>query len=134
MVEKRCRYCSRHAIGVVSYSPMQCGLLTGKMTRERRASLPREDWRLKDRHFTEPAFSATLELVEGLREIASAAGRTPAQLAVAWVLRRPELTSAIVGARNPGQIEEAAGAADWDLNPEEIDRIDLLLQKRESRL
>jgi aryl-alcohol dehydrogenase-like predicted oxidoreductase len=126
-------YCAGHDIGIVAYSPMQCGLLTGKMTRERVADFPRDDFRRKDRHFREPALSATLEMVEGLQEIAAGSGRTAAQLAIAWVLRRPEVTSAIIGTRNSRQIEETAPAADGGLDWAEINAVEELIVKRMSR-
>jgi aryl-alcohol dehydrogenase-like predicted oxidoreductase len=127
-------YCADHGIGVVAYSPMQCGLLTGKMTRERVKRMPGDDFRRKNPHFSEPALGATLDLVEGLRDIAAAAGRSVAQLAIAWVLRRPEVTSAIVGARSPVQIDETAGAAGWTLDAGEIAAVEALLETRRQRL
>lgn len=128
-------YCAANDIGLVVYSPMQTGLLTGKYTEERIASLPDEDWR-KDRnpHFQEPALSANLALVEKLRPIAERNGRTLAQLAIAWVLRRPEVTAAIVGSRRPSQIEGTAPAGDWTLSAEDIAEIDALLTEREQTL
>jgi aryl-alcohol dehydrogenase-like predicted oxidoreductase len=128
-------YCAANDIGLVVYSPMQTGLLTGKYTEERIASLPNEDWR-KDRnsHFQEPALSANLALVEKLRPIAERNGRTLAQLAIAWVLRRPEVTAAIVGSRRPSQIEGTAPAGDWTLSAEDIAEIDALLTEREQAL
>jgi aryl-alcohol dehydrogenase-like predicted oxidoreductase len=124
-------YCATNDIGVVVYSPMQAGLLTGKFTKERVASLPDEDWRKQSSHFQEPELSANLSLVEKLRPIAERNGRTVAQLAVAWVLRRPEVTAAIVGARRPSQIEETAPAGGWTLSVEDIAEIDALLAERE---
>lgn len=128
-------YCAANDIGLVVYSPMQTGLLTGKYTEERIAGLPNEDWR-KDRnpHFQQPALSANLALVEKLRPIAERNGRTLAQLAIAWVLRRPEVTAAIVGSRRPSQIEGTAPAGDWTLSAEDIAEIDALLTEREQTL
>jgi aryl-alcohol dehydrogenase-like predicted oxidoreductase len=120
-------YCAANEIGVVSYSPMQKGLLTGKVTREWVAGLPENDHRSRDAMFHEPNLSANLALVDGLRPIAERNGKTLAQLAIAWVLRRPEVTSAIVGARRPSQIEETVGAGDWNLSPADIKDIDALL-------
>jgi aryl-alcohol dehydrogenase-like predicted oxidoreductase len=120
-------YCAEHDIGVVAYSPMQAGLLTGKYTRERIALLAEGDWRRRDHHFREPELSANLDLVEALRPIAARNGRSLAQLSVAWVLRRPELTAAIVGARRPSQIDETAQAGDWDISAEDLAEIDTLL-------
>jgi len=124
-------YCSAKNIGVVTYSPMQKGLLTGKFTRERVKNLPEDDHRRRDPRFQEPELSANLKLVENLRSIAEKSGRTVAQLAIAWILRRPEVTAAIVGARRPSQIEETVVAGDWMLSKEDIAGIDVLLEKRE---
>lgn len=129
--EELLAYCAANKIGVVVYSPMQAGLLTGKMTRERIANMPADDWRARNELFQEPQLSANLELVEALRPIAARQGCTVAQLAIAWVLRRPEVTAAIVGARHPAQIEETAPAGDWRLSAEEVAQIDALLAKRD---
>jgi aryl-alcohol dehydrogenase-like predicted oxidoreductase len=123
-------YCAAQRIGVVAYSPMQKGLLTGKITRDRVRQLPPDDHRRRDSEFQEPLLSANLQLVEDLQSLASKHGRTVAQLAIAWVLRRPEVTSAIVGARHPSQVEEIVGAADWTLPQREIDIISDLIRKR----
>jgi aryl-alcohol dehydrogenase-like predicted oxidoreductase len=124
-------YCAANDIGVIAYSPMQAGLLTGKYTRERIASLSDNDWRKqKNPDFREPALSANLKLIEGLRPIAGRNGKTLAQLSIAWVLRRPEVTAAIVGSRRPSQIEETAGAGDWVLTEEDIAEIDALLMAK----
>ena len=101
-------YCAMHGIGVICYSPLQCGLLTGKMTRERIAELPKDDHRVYDKNFKEPKLTENLKQAEALMAKADALGVTPAQLAIAWTLRRPEVTAAIVGARRPEQIEETA--------------------------
>lgn len=124
-------FCAANNIGVVAYSPMQTGMLTGKYTRELVDQLPADDWRKEfNPHFKEPALSANLKLVDGLRPIAERNGKTVAQLAIAWVLRRPELTSAIVGARRPAQLEETVAAGDWVLSPEDLAEIDTLLAER----
>ena len=78
--------------------------------------------------------SANLELVEGLRTVAEKRGKTVAQLAIAWVLRRPEVTAAIVGARHPYQIEETIAAGDWVLSGEDIAAVEVLLDKRRKAL
>lgn len=124
-------YCSENNIGVIVYSPMQKGLLTGKFTRERVQNLPEDDHRRRDPRFQEPELSTNLKLVEELRLLAEKSGRTVAQLAIVWVLRRPEVTAAIVGARRPSQIEETVVAGDWTLSKEQIAAIDLLLEKRQ---
>lgn len=127
-------YCTQHGLGMIVYSPMQRGLLTGKFSHERLAALAPDDHRRRAPDFQEPQFTATLELVERLKEIAARNGRTVAQLAVSWVLRRPEVTAAIVGARQPGQIAETAPAADWNLSQEDIEEIETLLAERERLL
>jgi aryl-alcohol dehydrogenase-like predicted oxidoreductase len=127
-------YCGKNDIGVVPYSPMQRGLLTGKFTKERVAALDKRDHRLREPYFQEPQLSINLEFVDRLRSIADKRGKTLAQLSIAWVLRIPEVTAAIVGARRPSQIEETAGAADWELDDEEIKKIDALLEERERRI
>jgi len=127
-------YCAAHNMGVVVYSPMQRGLLTGKFSHERLAALARDDHRLRMPEFKDPQFSATLETVEGLKKIAKRNGRTCAQLAVSWVLRRSEVTAAIVGARRPGQIKETVQASQWDLSGADMDEIERLLAERERKL
>ena len=122
-------YCKQHNIGVIAYSPMASGLLTGKMTRERIAALPADDWRKeKNKHYQEPLLTRNLNLVEILKRIAAAHGRTPGEAAIAWVLRHPAVTGAIVGARKPGQLKELVGAADWRLTAGEADEIDKFLK------
>lgn len=127
-------YCSENNIGVVAYSPMQRGLLTGKFSRERFDALASDDHRRKSPDFLEPQFAATLQFVDELRPIAERNGRTLAQLAVSWVLRRPEVTAAIVGARRPQQITETAPASDWNLSEEDIEAIEKLLAERQAKI
>lgn len=128
-------YCNENRIGVVAYSPMASGLLTGKYTRETLNSIAPDDWRWKySEHFREPALTANFALVEKLAEIAKRYNRNPSQLALAWVLRRPELTAAIVGARRPSQIEQTAPASDWQLPSEVVNEIDNLLEERERQI
>ncbi len=123
-------YCAENQIGVIAYSPMQKGLLTGAITRERMAAMPESDHRRRDAMFQEPQLSVNLDLVEGLERIAARKGMTVAQLAIAWVLRRPEVTAAIVGGRKPDQIEETVKAADFNLTQDEAAEIEALLQER----
>jgi aryl-alcohol dehydrogenase-like predicted oxidoreductase len=113
-------FCAQQQIGVIVYSPMASGLLTGKMTRERIERLPEDDWRKHDSRFQEPQLSQTLEIAARLREIGQRYGRSPAEVAIAWTLRRPEVTAAIVGARRPEQVEGIMGAADFRLSGDEI--------------
>src|SRR5438093_3999666 len=117
-------YCLREGIGVIVYSPMASGLLTGAMTRERAAKLPKDDWRSSHPDFQEPRLSRTLELVEKLREIGNRHGRSPGEVAIAWALRNPAVTGAIVGARNAKQVEGNIGAADLRLTDDDIAEIE----------
>jgi aryl-alcohol dehydrogenase-like predicted oxidoreductase len=122
-------YCQAHNVGVVVYSPMQSGLLTGAWTKERLAALPADDWRReKNKHFQEPLFSRNLRLVELLKAIGGRHGRTPGEVAIAWTLRHPAVTGAIVGARKPGQLKELIGAAEWRLTPGEVEEIETFLR------
>lgn len=128
-------YCAEQQIGVIAYSPMASGLLTGKYTRANVDSIAPDDWRRKfSEHFREPALTSNLALVEKLEEIARRFGRNPGELAVAWVLRRPEVTAAIVGARRPSQIEQTVSASDWSLPADVVDEIESLLAVREVQL
>lgn len=127
-------YCAENQIGVVCYSPMGKGLLTGKFSRERAAALPESDHRSRDPMFSGRNLEANLQLVEGLQQVAARHGRTVAQLAIAWTLRRPEVTSAIVGGRRPDQIEQTVAAADWTLGTNDLAEIDRLLEERRTRL
>lgn len=122
-------YCAANRVGVVAYSPMKAGLLTGKYTRKRVADLPENDWRRGSDQFKEPRLSANLNLIDKLKPIAERNGITLSQLAIAWVLRRPEVTSAIVGARRPRQIEETVEAGDVTLSQQDVEEIDVLLAK-----
>jgi aryl-alcohol dehydrogenase-like predicted oxidoreductase len=99
---------------------MQSGLLTGAMTRERIAKLPDSDWRSRDPEFLEPKLSKNLALVERLRTVGQRYGRPPSQVAVAWVLRNPAVTAAIVGARSPQQVEQNVGAADLEMTDQDV--------------
>ncbi|MFI5275973.1 MAG: aldo/keto reductase [Ktedonobacterales bacterium] len=116
-------FCQRHHIGVLAYSPMASGLLSGKMTRARVAALPRDDWRSHSAQFAEPQLSRSLYLVETLRDIGARHGRTAGEVAIAWTLRRPEVTGAIVGARRPEQLDGVIGAGAFRLSAEEIDEV-----------
>jgi len=127
-------WCKRHNIGIVGYSPMFKGLLTGAFTRERSATLPATDHRSRDPHFQEPELSINLRLVEGLSAIAARNGKTTQELAIAWTLRNPEVTAAIVGARRPEQLDDFTNAADWTLSPDDINDVEKLLVEREEAL
>jgi len=122
-------YCKANGVGVISYSPMGNGLLTGAWNKERHASLPADDWRkTKNKYFQEPQFSRNLRLAEVLQGIARRNGRTAGEAAIAWVLRNPAVTGAIVGARKPGQLQELVGAGDWRLTDAEVGEIDAFVK------
>ena len=127
-------YCAENKIGVVVYSPMCRGLLTGKFSQERLAGLPLDDHRRRNPDFHDPQFTATLQLVDQLRPIAERNGKTLAQLAISWVLRRSEVTAAIVGARRPDQIAETSAASDLELTAEDIGEIEQLLAERQKKI
>jgi len=117
-------YCQSEGIGVIVYSPMASGLLTGAMTRERVAGLPASDWRSRDIEFHEPRLSQNLAFVERLREVGERRARPPGQVAISWTLQNPAVTGAIVGARNAKQVEGNVGAAGLQLSAEEIAEIE----------
>ena len=110
-------------IGVIVYSPMASGLLTGAMTRQRIAALPPADWRTRNPEFKDPKLAENLTLVERLRTIATRHGRTPGEVAIAWTLQNPAVTGAIVGARNPQQVETVMQAATIQLTPQDLAEI-----------
>jgi len=117
-------YCLREGIGVIAYSPMASGLLTGAMTRERAANLPKDDWRRGHPDFTEPNLSRNLALVDRLREIAKRHNCSAGEVAVAWALHHPAVTGAIVGARNAPQAEQVMRAGEVRLREEEVNEIE----------
>jgi aryl-alcohol dehydrogenase-like predicted oxidoreductase len=117
-------YCRSEGLGVIVYSPMASGLLTGAMTRKRIATLPASDWRSRDVEFYEPRLSKNLALVERLREIGQRHGRPPGQVAIAWTLHNPAVTGAIVGSRSAEQVERNASAAELKLTDEEMAEIE----------
>jgi aryl-alcohol dehydrogenase-like predicted oxidoreductase len=122
-------FCARENIGVIAYSPMASGLLTGAMTLERIAALPADDWRKRHPDFQGPRLHRNLMLVRLLRTIGKRRGYTPAEVAVAWVLRNPAVTGAIVGARRPGQVRGVVGAAELRLSPREVAEIEAFFAK-----
>ncbi len=117
-------WCQREKAGVIVYSPMASGLLTGAMTRERIASLPKNDWRNKNDQFKEPKLSENLKIVERLRAVGARHGRSPGETAIAWTLRNPAVTGAIVGARNAKQVDGIIGAMEFRLTPQEIAEVE----------
>ena len=123
-------FCAENNIGILCYSPMHSGLLSGGMTRERIAAMAPDDHRRKRPHFKEPLLSPNLALVALLRAIGSRHGRTPGEVAIAWTLRRPEVTAAIVGLRSPAQLTGVTGAAGFRLSAVEADELEEFLTKQ----
>ncbi len=124
--------CEKQGIGVISYAPMASGLLTGAMTRERAAALPADDFRSRNAEFREPRLSRNIELVERLRAVGQRHGVLPGAVAIAWTLRKPVVTGAIVGARNAKQAEGVMRAGELQLSAEEIQEIEGAARRRGS--
>jgi aryl-alcohol dehydrogenase-like predicted oxidoreductase len=116
-------FAEREGIGVIAYSPMGSGLLSGAMTRERIAALPDDDWRKHDERFTEPALSRHLATVARLETVAERHGTTAGAVAIAWTLANPAVDGAIVGFRRPEQVDPLVAAADLDLGPDDLAEI-----------
>ncbi len=112
-----------NGIGVIVYSPMKSGLLSGAMTRERVAALPADDFRRRTPNFQEPLLTSNLELAELLRAIGKRHGRTTGEVAIAWTLGHPAVTGAIVGMRSAKQVEGVIGAAEFRLSAQELGEI-----------
>jgi aryl-alcohol dehydrogenase-like predicted oxidoreductase len=121
-------FCKANNIGVINYSPMASGLLSGKMTAERIAAMPEDDWRRRAPQFNPPKLSRNLKLVELLREIGDVHKVQPGVVAIAWTLRNPAVTAAIVGARRAGQVDGILPAAKLRLSDEEAARIDAFMK------
>jgi aryl-alcohol dehydrogenase-like predicted oxidoreductase len=119
-------FCQNAGIGVVAYSPMMSGLLSGRFDASRLAA---DDWRRSSPTFQEPRLSQYLQRVEEMRKIAARYGRTVGQLAVAWVLRHPAITSAIVGARRVDQVEENVQAADWEIDADDLTSLESIFSQ-----
>ena len=117
------RFTQREHVGVIVYSPMGSGMLTGGMTRERIAGLADDDWRKRDPRFVEPQLSHNLELVERLRRVADRHDTTPGAVAVAWTLLHPAVDAAIVGFRRPDQVDPILPAADLELSDDDLSEI-----------
>jgi aryl-alcohol dehydrogenase-like predicted oxidoreductase len=117
-------YALSQRIGVIVYSPMGSGLLTGAMTRERIAAMPEDDWRKRDRNFQEPLLSRNLRLVDTLRSIGHRHKASPGEVAIAWTLKHPAVTAAIVGIRNAQQAKGNMGAARLELTSDEVAEIE----------
>ena len=117
-------YCKEHGIGVIVYSPMKSGLLTGKMTKARVAALPEDDFRRRALAFQEPNLTRNLALAELMKQIGARHGRSAGEVAIAWVLRHPAVTAAIVGMRSAEQAEGVLGAMEFRLSMDEIAEIE----------
>jgi aryl-alcohol dehydrogenase-like predicted oxidoreductase len=117
-------YCAEHNIGVIAYSPMGSGLLTGAMTRERITNLPEDDWRRRGPQFQEPLVTRNLKIADKLKEIAARHNRGAGEAAVAWVLRNSVITGAIVGVRSREQVASVIGAMEFRLSGDEINEIE----------
>jgi aryl-alcohol dehydrogenase-like predicted oxidoreductase len=117
-------FCAEQNIGVLAYSPMASGILTGAMTRERIEKFPADDWRRRNPDYREPKLSKNLALVEGLSKIGARHGRSAGEVAIAWTLRHPAVTGAIVGGRNASQVEGIIAAGDFRLSPLEVQEIE----------
>jgi len=122
-------YCLAQNIGVIVYAPMKSGLLTGAMTRERLANLPDDDFRKRAPVFQEPHLSKNLAIVDVLRKIGDRHGRTPGEAAIAWTLKNPAVTAAIVGVRNAAQVDGVIGAATFRLSSAEIEELESVSAK-----
>jgi aryl-alcohol dehydrogenase-like predicted oxidoreductase len=120
-------YCLKHNIGVINYSPMASGLLTGKMSADRVAKMPSDDWRKKSPNFNEPKLSRNLKLADLLAEIGKPHNVQPGVVAIAWSLHNPAITAAIVGARRPDQVDGIHPANTFRLTYLEFDRIQQFL-------
>lgn len=120
-------FCAKENIGVIPYSPMQAGLLSGRMSKERVLNMAEGDWRRNNENFKEPKLSKNLALQEAFDKIAVRHSHPAGVAAIAWVLRRNEVTGAIVGVRNARQAEELAPALEFRLSPDELKEIEVLL-------
>lgn len=116
-------WCAAHGTGVICYSPMQAGLLTGGFTRERAQNLDENDWRRANPEFTGERLERNLALADALRPIAEKHGTSMGTIALAWVLAWPGLTAAIVGARSPEQVDGWIDAARFELGADDLDAI-----------
>jgi aryl-alcohol dehydrogenase-like predicted oxidoreductase len=117
-------FCREKNIGVIVYSPMASGLLTGAMTRERIANFPPDDWRRRNPDYREPRLSRNLALADALAGIGARHGRSAGEVAIAWTLRHPAVTGAIVGGRDGRQVEGIIAAGEFRLREREIREID----------
>jgi aryl-alcohol dehydrogenase-like predicted oxidoreductase len=117
-------FAQRERIGVIVYSPMGSGLLTGRMTRQRIESMPDDDWRKQDPRFHEPDLSRNLDLVDRLAAVADRHGTVPGSVAIAWTLRNPTVAGAIVGFRSAEQVDPLIAAGNLELSEDDIATIE----------
>ena len=127
--EEMLPYCEENNIGVIVYSPMKSGLLTGKMTPDRIQNLPSDDWRRNAPQFNEPRLSRNLELVGLLEDIGNEHAKSSAEVSIAWTLRHPAVTAAIVGGRRPDQVDGIIEAAEFRLSDDEVERIESFIRE-----
>jgi aryl-alcohol dehydrogenase-like predicted oxidoreductase len=123
-------FCRSRRIGVIAYASIQSGLLTGRMTADVIDRLPHNDWRRRSPVFQEPARGRALAMVERLRAVGALDGRTPAQIAIAWALRNPAVTTVSVGLRHPHQVDEIVGAASVRLSSKVVEDLELTSSER----
>jgi aryl-alcohol dehydrogenase-like predicted oxidoreductase len=121
-------YCKEHAIGVINYSPMHSGLLTGAMTKERVANLPPDDFRRNAKNYQEPQLSRNLAIADFLKVIGARHGVSAGVVAIAWTLNNPAITASIVGGRSPEQVEGVWPAAKFRLSKDELEEINAYLE------
>lgn len=124
-------WCAQHGIGVINYSPMMSGLLTGAMTKERVAAMPDDDFRKRTKNFQEPNLSRNLELAELLKEIGSRHNVSAGVVAIAWTLHNPAITAAIVGGRSARQVDDVLPAATFRLSEEEFSEIEYFIKEHQ---
>jgi aryl-alcohol dehydrogenase-like predicted oxidoreductase len=117
-------FAEKNNIGVIVYSPMYSGLLTGAMTSERAMNFASDDWRRRDPNFQEPKLTRNLQLVEVLREVGEHHGRTPGEVAISWTLKNSAVTAAIVGVRSAEQVAGISAAGNLHLSSAEMDQIE----------
>lgn len=122
-------FCLQHNIGVIVYSPMASGLLTGTWNEQRVKDLPSTDWRSRSADYTPPRLHRNMALAETLASIGRSHGRSAGEVAIAWTLRHPAVTAAIVGGRHPAQVDEIIGAGDFRLDDQEIGQIEAYVQE-----
>ena len=123
-------FCKENNIGVIVYSPMYSGLLTGKMTAERIKNMPDDDWRQHDPEFQSPRLEQNLLLVDALTEIGKQHGVEPGVVAIAWTLHNPAVTGAIVGGRRPSQVEGTFPAVEFRLSNKEVEQLNSMVSDK----